>query len=174
MGLWKVSSFVCDFALLSSFYKRWPAQVDMYNTMQQKLPDFSDEMNCPVICLDHRLAIYFSKFCFLRRRLWAIIENMISPDHVSTTELWSRFRSGILINLWYDLRAVASMRALNRWVHCAFANVLSFNLLKICDRHKSVWVTFSLENMCVVGVAEIAVQVIRVPVTIHLKASKPN
>ena len=53
---WDFEKFLLLFAILhflTSFCRRWPAQVDMYKTMQQKLPDFSDEMNCPVICLDH-------------------------------------------------------------------------------------------------------------------------
>ena len=44
-------------------------------------------------------------------------------------EFWSRFWGWILINLWYDLKPVTLVRALNPWAHCAFDNILVFRVL---------------------------------------------
>ena len=40
--------------------------------------------------------------------------------------IWSKFWSWILINLWYDVKVVTSVRALNFCARCAFGSVFSF------------------------------------------------
>ena len=51
---------------------------------------------------------------------------------VMKAEVWSRFWSWILTNLWHDLKAVILVKARNSLVRCAFGNVLHI-------QHLSPW-----------------------------------
>ena len=51
---------------------------------------------------------------------------------VMKAEVWSRFWSWILTNLWHDLKTVILVKARNSWVRCAFGNVLHI-------QHLSPW-----------------------------------
>ena len=51
---------------------------------------------------------------------------------VMKAEVWSRFWSWILTNLWHDLKAVILVKARNSWVRCACGNVLHI-------QHLSPW-----------------------------------
>ena len=52
----------------------------LFPSLLQKFPSFS--CNLRKNCLDWRLSSFFSQFCHPRRRFWAKIENMISPNYV--------------------------------------------------------------------------------------------
>ena len=65
--------FFCDFALFDKFLQEmastsWHVQNNAAETSR-------------FFRWNELSSNYFSKFCLLRRRLWAIIENKISPDH---------------------------------------------------------------------------------------------